>query len=68
VKDRPGHDRRYALDASKIQAELGFRPSLPFEVGLRTTVDWYRKNESWARAIRAGADFGSHVERTYGTS
>jgi len=55
VTDRPGHDRRYAMDASKIEAEAGFRPSLPFEVGLRTTVDWYRKNEAWVRAVRSPA-------------
>ena len=48
VKDRPGHDRRYAIDASKIDRELGWRPKHSFETGIRETVDWYLANESWA--------------------
>lgn len=47
VKDRPGHDRRYAIDYSKLQRELGYKPSVTFEEGLRQTIDWYRNNEQW---------------------
>lgn len=47
VKDRPGHDRRYAIDNSKIKKELGFTPSLDFDTGLRQTVEWYQQNPSW---------------------
>lgn len=53
VKDRPGHDRRYAIDASKIQRELGFTPGQSFEPGLRKTVSWYLANESWWRACQS---------------
>lgn len=51
VKDRPGHDRRYAIDCGKIERELGWTPSETFETGLRKTVQWYLKNEDWCRAI-----------------
>ncbi len=51
VADRPGHDRRYALDTSKLRA-LGWAPAMPFEHGLRTTVNWYRENEWWWRPIK----------------
>ena len=54
VKDRPGHDRRYAIDASKIQRELGWSPRHRFDEAIRTTIDWYRKNEFWWRAIKSG--------------
>ena len=50
VKDRPGHDRRYALDSSKIQRELGWKPQVSFEDGIRRTIDWYRSNSLMARA------------------
>jgi dTDP-glucose 4,6-dehydratase len=49
VTDRPGHDRRYAMDASKIDRELGFLPRESFETGIRKTVDWYLSHESWWR-------------------
>ncbi len=52
VDDRPGHDRRYAIDASRISNELGWRPSVDFESGLRSTVQWYLDNEWWWRPIR----------------
>jgi len=55
VKDRPGHDRRYAIDASKINAELGWSPSVTFEEGLAATVDWYIAHEPWWRRIISGA-------------
>lgn len=54
VKDRPGHDRRYAIDASKIQRELGWAPSVTFEQGLRMTIDWYLLNQSWWRRVMSG--------------
>ena len=47
VKDRPGHDRRYAIDATKINRELGWKPSVTFEEGLSQTIDWYLENEEW---------------------
>lgn len=55
VKDRPGHDLRYAIDASKINRELGFQPSVQFEEGLEKTVDWYLANEEWLNNVTSGA-------------
>lgn len=55
VKDRAGHDLRYAIDASKIQAELGWKPSLQFAEGLEKTVDWYLANEEWLTNVTSGA-------------
>ena len=54
VKDRPGHDRRYAIDCAKIERELGWQPQVTFEEGLRDTVDWYVENADWVNAIRTG--------------
>ena len=51
VKDRPGHDRRYAIDASKLQRELGWMPAYTFEMGIRETVRWYLDNQSWVRTV-----------------
>ncbi|MEX2518930.1 MAG: dTDP-glucose 4,6-dehydratase [Paracoccaceae bacterium] len=56
VTDRPGHDFRYAIDATKIQTELGWRPSVTLEEGLRRTVDWYLDNEDWWRAVLGRSD------------
>ena len=53
VKDRPGHDRRYAIDASKIQRELGWVPTHTFETGIRETIQWYLRNERWAKEVLA---------------
>ncbi len=53
VKDRPGHDRRYAIDASKIERELGWKPVRPFERGLRETVRWYLDHQDWVKAVRS---------------
>ncbi len=55
VKDRPGHDRRYAMDARKIERELGWRPKETFESGLRKTVRWYLENEEWVRGVMDGS-------------
>jgi dTDP-glucose 4,6-dehydratase len=61
VTDRPGHDRRYAIDASKIERELGWRPQESFESGLERTVDWYLANEWWWRPIRDQKYSGSRL-------
>ncbi|MCX8480395.1 MAG: dTDP-glucose 4,6-dehydratase [Sediminibacterium sp.] len=55
IKDRPGHDRRYAIDANKIKNELGWTPSVTFEEGLNLTVDWYLENSKWLENIQTGA-------------
>jgi dTDP-glucose 4,6-dehydratase len=55
VKDRPGHDRRYAMDARKIERELGWRPKETFETGIRKTVRWYLENEAWVRDVTSGS-------------
>lgn len=55
VKDRPGHDRRYAIDAGKIQKELGWQPTVDFEQGMAATVDWYLANEAWVRRVLDGS-------------
>ncbi len=54
VKDRPGHDRRYAIDASKINKELGWKPSVTFEEGLAQTIDWYLENTEWLKHVTSG--------------
>ena len=54
VKDRPGHDKRYAIDFRKIKNELGWEPSVSFEDGLKKTIEWYRNNESWWKNIKSG--------------
>jgi dTDP-glucose 4,6-dehydratase len=61
VVDRPGHDLRYAIDAGKIERELGWRPKRDFETGLRETVSWYLHNEPWWAAIRSGAYRGERL-------
>jgi dTDP-glucose 4,6-dehydratase len=55
VKDRPGHDRRYAIDATKLNKELGWSPSVTFEQGLAETIDWYLNNEEWLTNVTSGA-------------
>lgn len=64
VKDRPGHDRRYALDSSKIQRELGWAPSVPFEEGIRRTIDWYQNNTAWLDHARSG-EYKNYYDRHY---
>jgi len=55
VKDRPGHDRRYAMDAGKIERELGWRPKETFETGIRKTIRWYLENEEWVKDVTSGS-------------
>ena len=55
IKDRPGHDLRYAIDASKLNKELGWKPSVTFEEGLKLTVDWYLENSEWLKHVTSGA-------------
>jgi dTDP-glucose 4,6-dehydratase len=64
VKDRPGHDRRYSLDASKIIQELGWKPLCPFEKALKNAVDWYIGHETWWRHIKSG-DYAQYYQRMY---
>ena len=54
VTDRPGHDRRYAIDASKINRELGWKPAETFETGIRKTVQWYLDNQEWVQNVTSG--------------
>jgi dTDP-glucose 4,6-dehydratase len=64
VKDRPGHDRRYAIDASKMKDELGWAPKHRFDEAIRRTIAWYRENQEWWRAIKSGA-YLSYYEQQY---
>ncbi|MEW6705591.1 MAG: dTDP-glucose 4,6-dehydratase [Pseudomonadota bacterium] len=65
VKDRPGHDRRYAIDARKIERELGWRPAETFDTGIRKTVQWYLEHGDWVAAVQSGA-YREWVDRQYG--
>jgi len=64
VKDRAGHDLRYAIDAGKLNKELGWKPSLQFEEGLEKTVDWYLQNEEWVNHVTSGA-YQEYYEEQY---
>lgn len=64
VADRPGHDRRYAIDARKIERELGWRPAETFETGIRKTVEWYLANQAWVANVSSGA-YRDWVEKNY---
>ena len=66
VKDRPGHDRRYAIDARKIERELGWKPQETFETGLARTVDWYLANAAWIGDVKSGA-YRNWIEQQYGS-
>ena len=55
VTDRAGHDKRYAIDASKLEKELGWKPSILFEEGLSKTVDWYLENQDWVEKVTSGS-------------
>ena len=64
VKDRPGHDLRYAIDATKIKRELGWEPSVTFEEGLAKTIDWYLNNETWLNNVTSGS-YQAYYEKQY---
>ena len=64
VKDRPGHDRRYAIDPSKIERDLGWKPKISFEEGLAETIEWYRSNSAWVEHVRSGA-YLTYYDRMY---
>ena len=64
VKDRPGHDRRYALDCKKIEKDLGWKPQVPLDEGLRQTIDWYQKNSEWIAGVRAG-EYRTYYDKYY---
>jgi dTDP-glucose 4,6-dehydratase len=64
VKDRPGHDRRYAIDPSKLERELGWKPEIPLNSGLHETIDWYRRNTAWVEHVRSGA-YLTYYDRMY---
>jgi dTDP-glucose 4,6-dehydratase len=64
VKDRPGHDRRYALRCEKMEKELGWKPEIPLDEGLRRTIDWYRTNSEWMAGVRGG-EYLSYYEKYY---
>lgn len=64
VKDRPGHDKRYAIDATKLNRELGWKPSLQFEEGLEKTVDWYLANEEWLNHVTSG-EYLNYYKKQY---
>lgn len=65
VQDRPGHDRRYAIDCAKIERELGWRPQIQFSEGLQDTIKWYCDNQAWVNTIRSG-DYLKYYEKQYG--
>lgn len=64
VKDRPGHDRRYAIDAGKINKELGWKPSVTFEEGLGQTIDWYLQNTEWLKHVTSG-EYQAYYDKMY---
>ena len=64
VKDRPGHDRRYALRCQKMQEELGWKPTIPLETGLRQTIGWYRDHSAWLAGVRGG-EYRSYYAKYY---
>ncbi len=65
VTDRPGHDRRYAMDATRIQTELDWHPRIPFEEGIQATIRWYEEHQEWWQRILSG-DYREYYERLYG--
>ena len=64
MKDRPGHDRRYAIDASKLMNELGWKPTIQSEEGLRKTAEWYLANEQWLHNVTSG-EYRKYYEQQY---
>jgi len=67
VRDRPGHDRRYAIDPALLSTRLGFEPAETLQTGLRRTVDWYLENEAWWRGVMDGS-YRRWIERQYGAA
>jgi dTDP-glucose 4,6-dehydratase len=65
VKDRPGHDRRYALSTEKLHRETGWKAEVPFEEGLRTTIEWYKAHPDWVARVKSG-EYQHFYERNYG--
>ena len=65
VKDRPGHDRRYAINFSKIKNELGWKPKVSFEEGIVKTIEWYKNNEDWWKNIKSGS-YKEYYAKQYG--
>ena len=65
VEDRPGHDRRYAIDSSKLERELSWQPEVQFDVGLEETIEWYGRNSAWIEHVRSGA-YLTYYDRMYG--
>jgi dTDP-glucose 4,6-dehydratase len=65
VKDRPGHDRRYALSTQKLVRETGWQARVPFEEGLRATIDWYRSNAAWTARVKSG-EYQNYYQSNYG--
>lgn len=65
VKDRPGHDRRYAIDAGKMRRELGWEPAYTFEQGIAETIDWYLANQAWVQQVTSG-DYQKYYDQQYG--
>src|SRR6185503_12481240 len=65
VKDRPGHDRRYALSSQKLMRETGWQAQVPFEDGLRATIDWYRSNTAWTARVKSG-EYQNYYQSNYG--
>lgn len=66
MADRPGHDRRYAIDPTKIEAEIGWTPAESFETGIDKTVKWYLENTAWIDSVRTGA-YREWVSKNYST-
>jgi dTDP-glucose 4,6-dehydratase len=66
VKDRPGHDRRYAIDSTKIQSQLGWKPKFDFETAIENTIKWYLANQDWWKDIISG-EYLAYYEKQYGT-
>jgi dTDP-glucose 4,6-dehydratase len=64
VTDRPGHDRRYAIDASKIERELGWKPAETFETGIRKTIQWYLDNQPWVENVTSG-EYRKWIDTNY---
>lgn len=65
VKDRPGHDRRYALSSAKLMAETGWKPLTGFDEGLARTIDWYRQNSGWVKRVKSG-EYQNYYALNYG--